>query len=103
MHSEFSRYTAEVTNDFLQPADASSASQLAHPAAFRENEGILTGRSPGAGTMSVLLHTVLEHLNLWGWFRSGPLGDAEETVTSFYLGLHKNLLSLGTFVFYWWH
>lgn len=97
MHSEFSRYTAEVTNDFLQPADASLASQLAHPAASRENEGILTGHPRGAGRMSVLLHTILEHLNLWGsGLAQGHLRDTEETGNSFYLGLYKTPFSLRT-------
>lgn len=34
-----------MTNDFLQLADASLATQLAHPAAFIENDGILLGTS----------------------------------------------------------
>lgn len=90
-----------MTNGFLQPADASLATQLAHPAAFIENDGILLGNSKELAERLLCYVLFLSSLIYRAGLGQCHLRDTKETVNSFYLGFYKNLLSLKRFVFYW--
>ena len=89
-----------MTNNFLQPADASLATQLAHPPALIENDGILVSSSKELAECLFCYVLFLSSLIYGAVLGQCHLRDTKDTVNSFYLGFCKNLLSLREFVSY---